>query len=168
MAKAIVASVVFIASLAFAQAAVADNRPPPNPAIAQYVEQVPTSGGSVVPTKPKPKPTAKRPDDQAQPVLSQTVEEQLPSTPEGTTLRNVASNEEYGAPQHKLHTSKRVVVVARRAVIEPKKDVSGATLGAAIDAVGAQRATVLWLGFALFAIAGLGVGAAVARVGHWS
>jgi hypothetical protein len=166
MAKAIVASVVFMASLAFTQAAVAGNRPPPNPSIAQYVEQVPTSGGSVVPTKPKP--TAKRPVHQAQPVLSQTVEQQLPSTPEGTTLRNVASKQEYGAPQHKLHTSKRVVVVARRAVIEPKKDVSGATFGAAIDAVGAQRATVLWLGFALFAIAGLGVGAAVVRVRHWS
>jgi hypothetical protein len=130
---------------------VADTHPPPNPSIAQYVEKVPTSSGSVVPGRHK------------RVRLSKHVTQKLPKTPEGQALSNVASDSAYGAPQHKLRATKRVTVVARRAVIEPKSDVSSATFAAAVDVVGAQQSTVLWLAFAMLAIAAFGVGAAVAR-----
>ena len=151
MAKAIVIAFAIVSVLAAVPQAVAGKRPPPNPSIAQYVEQVPTSGGSAVPS------------GHARTPLSKHIVKQLPKTPEGTALKNVASSATYGAPQHKLHASKHAAVVARRAVMEPKAAVSSATFSAAVDAVGAQRSLVIWLGLVLFSTAALGVGSAVAR-----
>jgi hypothetical protein len=151
MAKAIVASAALLTLLVVAPQAVGERNPPPNPAIAQYVEALPTSTGTAVPGR------------HARVALTKRVTQKLPHTPEGQELRDIASDSAYGAPQHKLHASKRAAVAARRAVMEPKSGVSGATFGAAVDAVGAKRNVVLWLGFAVFAIAAFGVGAAVAR-----
>jgi hypothetical protein len=161
MAKAIlIASAVLSTSLAVAPTASADRKPPPNPAIAQYIELVPTSGGAVVPS------------GHARARLSKRIAEQLPRGPEGTALRNLATAAAYGAPQHTFHASKDVSVEARRVVLAPKAQregaapksgVSSASFGAAVDAVGARRSTVLWLGLVLLATAALGIFAAVAR-----
>jgi hypothetical protein len=156
MAKAVViASAAFSALLGVVPVAPGARNPPPNPAIAQYVEVVPTSSGSAVPS------------GHARTRLSEHVVQRLPKTNEGTTLRNVATEATYGAPQHKLHAtrhaSKRVAVEVRRAVMAPKADVSTATFGAAVDAVGARRGLVPWLGIVLLATAAFGAGAAIAR-----
>jgi hypothetical protein len=152
MAKAIViASAVASAFLVVVPAAPAARNPPPNPAIAQYIEVVPTSGGAAVPSGP------------GQTRLSKRVAQQLPKTDVGTTLRNIATKAAYGAPQRKFHASKGVAVEARRAVMAPKSDVSSATFSAAVDAVGARRSLVLWLGIVLLATAAFGAGTAVAR-----
>ncbi len=152
MAKAVViASAVVSAFLGVVPAAFAARNPPPNPAISQYVEVVPTSGGAAVPS------------GRGRTRLSERVAHQIPKSREGTTLRNIATLEAFGAPQHKLHAGKRVAVQARRAVMAPKSDVSTATFGAAVDAVGARRSLVVWLGLVLLATAAFGGGAAVAR-----
>jgi hypothetical protein len=152
MAKAIViASAVVSAFLGVVPVASAARNPPPNPAIAQYIEVVPTSGGAAVP------------NGRARTRLSEHVAQQIPKSSEGTALRNIATKAAYGAPQRKFHASKRVAVEARRAVMTPKSDVSSATLGAAVDAVGARRSLVVWLGLVLVATAALGAGAAVTR-----
>jgi hypothetical protein len=152
MAKAIlIASAVLSTWLAVAPTASADRKPPPNPAIAQYIELVPTSGGAVVPS------------GHARARLSKRIVEQLPRGPEGTALRNVATGAAYGAPQHTFHASKRAGVEARRVVLAPTSGVSSASFSAAVDAVGARRSLVLWLGIVLLATAALGIFAAVAR-----
>ena len=151
MAKSVLIACMCAAALAVAPSALADRRPPANPSIAQYIEQVPTSGGNVVP------------GGRAHTKLSTHVSEQLPSGTEGTVLRNIATSAAYGAPQKKLHASKHATVAASRAVIEPKPDVSGDTFAAAASAVGAGRDLVVWLGVALLVIAAFGVGAAVTR-----
>ena len=74
MAKAIVIASAALSMLTIVPAASAEKRPPPNPAIAQYIELVPTSGGPVVPT------------GHARVRLSKHVVEQLPRTAEGTAL----------------------------------------------------------------------------------
>src|SRR5438067_4086112 len=150
MAKAIVIAPAVAALLAAAPPAVAAKRPPPNPAIDQYVEQVPTSGGPAVP------------QGHGRTHLRKGIARQLGNGAEGRVLRNVASAAAYGAPQKKLHSSARAAAEAKRAVAKPKSAVSGATFSAAADAVGAGRSVVLWLGLALLVIAAFGVGAAVA------
>ena len=156
MAKAFLITCALAAALTVVPQAVAGGSPPQNPSIAQYVEQVPTSGGATVPS-----------GHAHHAKLSKHVVAVLPKTPEGTALRNVATSTAYGAPQHKPHVTKRaakrVAIEARRAVMKPKNDVSGETLSAAVDAVGAQRTLVIWLGIVLVSTAALGVGAAVAR-----
>jgi hypothetical protein len=160
MAKAFPIICALAAALAVVPQAFADGNPPPNPSIAQYVEQVPTSEGAAVPSSVPPKRTTHV-------KLAPHVEHQLPQTPEGAALKTIATSPTYGAPQRKLHVTKKaakkVAVVAKRAVMEPKSDVSGATLSAAVDAVGAQRTLVVWLGLVLFSTAALGIGSAVAR-----
>jgi hypothetical protein len=151
MAKAIVIASALLSMLAAVPTASADRRPPANPSIAQYVEVVPTSGGAALPT------------GHAHAPLSKHVVQQLPGGPEGTALRNVASDSAYGAPQHRSRATKGAVVEARRAVMAPKGDVSSATFGAAVDAVGARQSLVVWLGVVLVVTAAGGVGAAVAR-----
>jgi hypothetical protein len=151
MPKALLIACLCTAALALAPAALADKNPPANPSIAQYVEQVPTSGGNAVPS------------GNAHTKLAPHVAEQLPSGSTGTALRSIATGAAYGAPQKKLHPSRRAAVVARRAVIEPKSDVSGDTFAAAASAVGAGRNLVVWLGVVLLVTAAFGVGAAVAR-----
>src|SRR4051812_13182266 len=132
----VIACAVFSTALVLASDAVAGEHPPPNPSIAQYVEVMPTSGGAVVPAGQTRAPLE---------------------------LRDIASSAEYGAPEQKLRASKRATVVARRAVIEPKADVSSTTFNAAFDAVGAQGRLVGWLGLVLFATLAFGIGAAVVR-----
>jgi hypothetical protein len=151
MPKAVLIACLCAIALALAPAALAGGSPPANPSIAQYIEQVPTSGGNAVPS------------GHAHTKLPAHVAEQLPSGKTGAALRTIATRASYGAPQKKLHVSKHAAVVARRAVIEPKKDVSGDTLAAAASAVGADRNLVVWLGVVLLFTAGAGVGAAVAR-----
>ena len=151
MTKAIVIASAAFSMLAVVPAASADRRPPPNPSIAQYVEVVPTSGGSVVPT------------GHARVRLSKHVVEQLPKSAEGTALLDIATAAAYGAPQRSSHASERAVVEARRAVMAPKAEMSSATFSAAVDAVGARRSLVLWLGIVLLVTAAFGAGAAVAR-----
>jgi hypothetical protein len=151
MPKALLIACVCAAALTLVPAALADKNPPANPSIAQYVEQVPTSGGTAVP------------GSGARTKLNRHVSEQLPSGATGAALRNIATSASYGAPQKKLHASKHAAVVARRAVIEPKSDVSGDTLAAAASAVGAGRNLVVWLGVVLLLTAAIGVGAALAR-----
>jgi hypothetical protein len=156
MAKAVViATAVLAATLATAPAAVAGGQPPPNPSIAQYIETVPTSGGSEVPSGSHGGGTAH---------LSGRVVAALPKGPEGATLKTIATAQSYGAPQHKLHAGRKALVVAQRAAMEPpKSNVSGATFSAAVDAVGAQRSLVVWLGVVLLAALAVGIGAAFAR-----
>jgi hypothetical protein len=152
MAKAIIiASAVVSAFLGVVPIASAARNPPPNPAISQYVEVVPTSGGAAVPSGGQ------------RTRLSEHVAQQLSKSSEGTTLRAIATKAAYGAPQRKFHANKRVAVEARRAVMAPKSDVSSATFSAAVDAVGARSSLVGWLGLVLVATAAFGVGAAVAR-----
>jgi hypothetical protein len=151
MAKAILIASAALSLFAVVPAASADTRPPPIPSIAQYVEMVPTSGGAVVPTGP------------AHVRLSKQVAEQLPKSAEGTALRVIATRAAYGAPQRKFHASKHAVAEARRAVMAPKAEVSSATFSAAVDAVGARRNLVLWLGIVVLATAAFGAGAAVVR-----
>jgi hypothetical protein len=151
MAKSVLIACVCAAALAVAPAALADQRPPGNPSIAQYIEQLPTSGGNVVP------------GGRARTKLARQVSEQLPSGAEGTALRNIATAASYGAPQKKLHGPKHATVVASRAAIEPKPDVSGDTFAAAASAVGAGRNLVVWLAVVLLVTAAFGVGAAVTR-----
>src|SRR6266536_2032567 len=148
MAKAIViASAVVSALLVVAPPAAADKQPP-NPAISQYVEVVPTSGGAAVPSGHERAPLSKR------------IADRLGNGAEGRALRDVASSAAYGAPQTKLHSSARAAAEARSAVAKPDTVLSSAAFGAAADAVGAKRSVLLWLVLALLAIAGLGVGAA--------
>jgi hypothetical protein len=151
MAKATVIAPALAALLVVAQPAVAGKRPPPNPAISQYVEVMPTSGGPALPS------------GHARTKLSNSIAKHLGGGAEGRALRNVATSSAYGAPQTKLHAGKRASAEARRAVAQPKADLSGATLGAAADAVGAKRSVVLWLGLALLVIAALGAAAALNR-----
>jgi len=151
MTKAIVIASAALSMLMIVPVASAEKRPPPNPAIAQYIEVVPTSGGAVVPT------------GRARLRLSKHILEQLPKGAEGKALNAIATAATYGAPQRRFHSSKRAAIEARRAVIAPKADVSGAMLTAAVDAVGARRSLVLWLGIVLLATAAFGIGAAVAR-----
>ena len=151
MEKAVLIASAALSMLAIVPAASAERRPPPNPSIAQYIELVPTSGGAVVPT------------GGARVRLRKQVAEQLPKSADGIALRVIATRAAYGAPQRKFHASKLAVAEARRAVMAPKAEVSSATFSAAVDAVGARRSLVLWLGIVLLATAAFGAGAAVAR-----
>lgn len=160
MAKTILIACAFSSMLLVAApGAFAGGQPPPNPSIAQYVEQVPTSGGSAVPTGRGSVVSVGR----GHAKLSKRVVAELPQGAEGATLRNVASSPSYGAPQHRLH-ARGAVAVARRAVQQPpKSNVSGATLSAAGDAVGVHGNLVVWLGLVLLATLAVGIGSAVAR-----
>jgi hypothetical protein len=112
---------------------------------------VPTSSGPAVPGGHTRAPLSKR------------VAKRLGTGAEGKELRDVASASAYGAPQKKLHSSKRAAAEARSAVAKPSPAVSGATVNAAVDAVGAGRSVVVWLVLALLLTTALGVGTAVAR-----
>ena len=152
MAKVVFfASVLVSAVLAGAPQAAAGRRPPPNPAISQYVEQVPTSSGAAVPSGHSRAPLPKR------------VVRELGNGAEGRLLRDAASSAAYGAPQERFRSSKRIAGEARRAVAKPTPALSSGSFSAAAEAIGAKRSVVVWLSFALLLIAAVGVGAAVAR-----
>jgi hypothetical protein len=151
MLKAAVTACAFVALLAtFAQPAASAPRPPVIPAVAQYIEMLPTSGGNAVPTG---KGRTRLPSDVAR---------ELGSSPQDKLLRAVATSAAYGAPQHRLHVNKHVAVKVRHSArkTKPSAGVSRSALGASIDAVGADRSVVLSLGIALLAIAAAGAGAA--------
>ena len=116
---------------------------PPDPAIAQYVEVVPTSAGPAVPTGRGPT--------------------SLPSDLTRRAVVEVASSPRYGAPTNRLHANARVAADERRAAEKPAGALSASTFGAAVDAVGAGHGVVLWLGLALLVTTAAGVGAAIRR-----
>ena len=151
MAKAVLIA-IGLALVAAAGAAAAKPPPPvpPNPAIDQYVETVPTSRGPAVPS------------GKGHARLSPRLTRRLQSSG-GQLLVNAASSAAYGAPQKRLHASKHVVAETRRATTKTSPAISASALGAAGDAVGAGHGVVLWLALALLAITAVGAGAAVLR-----
>ena len=150
MVKVAVTACAFVALLAtFAEPAASAPRPPVIPAVAQYIEVLPTSGGNVVPTGKGRTP------------LPTKVARQLGSSPQDQLLRAVATSAAYGAPQHRLHVAKHVSVNGGHAATktEPSPALPRSALGASINAVGTDRSVVVWLGIALLAIAAAGAGA---------
>jgi len=150
---ALISTGVALASLAGASGAAAAPPPVPvNPAIAQYVEVVPTSRGPAVP------------GGRGRGRLPGSVTRRLRGAgAEGQDLLDVASSARYGAPQKRLHANASVAADARRSARKPPGGLSSSTLGAAAEAVGAGHHVVLWLGLALLATTALGAGAAIRR-----
>jgi hypothetical protein len=128
----------------------AGRRPPVNPAIAQYIEVLPTSGGAAVPA------------GRGRTQLPKHVAAELKSTPQDKLLRAVATSAAYGAPQHEPRAKKHAAVKVRDAATKPKSsvEVSRSAFGASVNAVGTDRSVVVWLGLALLGIAAAGAGAA--------
>ena len=150
MVKVAVTACAFVALLAtFAEPAGSAPRPPVIPAVAQYIEVLPTSGGNVVPTGEGRTP------------LPTEVAQQLGSSPQDKLLRAVATSAAYGAPQHRLHVTKHVSVNVGHGATktEPPPALPRSALGASINAVGTDSSVVVWLGIALLAIAAVGAGA---------
>jgi hypothetical protein len=143
------AAVAVLGSLAGTAASA--THPPVLPAVAQYIETLPTSGGAAVPT------------GHARTRLPSRVAEQLRNTPQDMLLRRVATSAAYGAPQHRAHVKKHVVVKARHRAPQPSRPLSRSAFSASVDAVGTDQSVVVWLVVALLLIAAFGAGAAVSR-----
>jgi hypothetical protein len=129
-------------------------RPPVNPAIAQYIEMLPTSGGNVVP------------GGRASAPLPRHIAQKLTSSPQDELLRAVATSAAYGAPQHRPRQRKHFVRKARdREASTPLSSapLSRSALSASVNAVGADQGLVIWLGLGLLVVAAMGAGAAVFR-----
>ncbi|MEN3343227.1 MAG: hypothetical protein V7644_2631 [Actinomycetota bacterium] len=150
----ICACVAVLASLAgaSARAATPPPAPPENPAVAQYVEAVPTSGGPVVPTGGGHARLPRK--------LTRTLRR---AGPTGEALVNVASSAAFGAPQKRLRASARVRASESQAAAKAAGPVSGSSLGAAGSAIGGGHGVILWLALALLAVTAAGAGAAVRR-----
>jgi hypothetical protein len=99
---------------------------------------LPTSGGAAVP------------GGRGRTALPAGVARELGTSPQDKLLRAVATAAAYGAPQHRLHLSKRTAVKA-------------SALSASVRAVGAGRSLVVWLGVVVLVIAAVGAGAAALR-----
>jgi hypothetical protein len=140
---------------AVASGASAAPRPPVIPAVAQYIEVLPTSGGNAVPT------------GKGRTRLPEKVARKLGSSTQDKLLRAVATSAAYGAPQHPARVKKHVAVKPRRVAPKSKSTstvtVSRSAFGASVDAVGTDRSVVVWLAVALLAIAAVGVGASITR-----
>ena len=135
---------------AFAPSASSAPRPPVIPAVAQYIEVLPTSGGPAVPSGHRRTP------------LPAHVARELGTSPQDKLLRAVATSSAYGAPQHRPHAKKDAADV-RHASVKPSVAVSRSALGASVNAVGTGRDVVVWLGVVLLVITAAGAGAAVSR-----
>ena len=116
------------------------------------IEQVPTSGGPAVPNGHRRAHLPTRLSHQLR-----------TSGADGPLLVDVASSAAYGAPQKQLPADKSLPAKELAATTQPPNALSGSTLGAAAQAVGAGHSVVLWLGLALLATTAVGVGAAILR-----
>jgi hypothetical protein len=151
--KLLVAASAAIAALAAAPAAGAqEQQPPETPAIQQYVEAVPTGGGSSVPGVTTKKRTPLPPS--AEDALKQA----SPST--SGALEEVATSSEYGAPDAPARSTP---VAGRGPDVVPPDTSASTAVWRSIGAVGtASDARLLGLVAVLLAIT-VGAGALAVR-----
>jgi hypothetical protein len=154
---AVMLGTTVVASALLAPVAAADDGPPDS-AVSQYVETVPTSEGSVAVGARNVRRAA----------LSPTVTQQLSAAgPTGAALKAVASSSSYGAPTTPL--GPRRSGPADRATIDDRERESpsiGSALGSTVEATGSAadaRLGVLLVVLALTTVAAVGVRARGSR-----
>ena len=151
--RAVVLGTTIVATLILPPLAAAD--PPSDSAVAQYVETVPTSDGSVAVGVGKTRTAP----------LAAAVTQQLSSAgSSGSALKAVASSSSYGAPTTRLERRR-----TDRATIDDRERASpsiGSSLGATVEATGSAadvRLVVLLVVLAAMTVAAVGVRARGSR-----
>jgi hypothetical protein len=151
MRPALVVCLAAVLYAVVASPAPAARRPPVIPAVAQYIEVLPTSGGEVAPSGHARTPLPKR------------VAHELSNSSEDKLLTAVATSAAYGAPQHRVvkkHAAAKPRAQRPKPRLKPRPAVSKPALTASVDAVGSGRDVVVWLIVVMLATAGVGAGAA--------
>ena len=148
---AVVLGTAIVATLLLPPLANADEGPPDDSAVLQYVETLPTSDGSVAVGVAKVRRTP----------LPPAVAQQLSSAGStGAALEVVSSSSAYGAPTTPLEHRRAGVAPARLDDRDRESPSIGSSLGATVEATGSAadaRLVVLLVGLAVMTVAAVGV-----------